>query len=121
MTMQTIRHGRGYIHMTTTGNDTTYRAQDQDGQTKECGTNLRAAQAWCQRYQGHKNWNHWNVSLWIANEYPLYQLAVDALRRGRNLEHATTIFLREVGTTRTPDGGHYSRVAVRAALESVRD
>ena len=26
-------------------------------------------------YNGHKNWNHWNVSLWINNDYGLYETA----------------------------------------------
>ena len=27
------------------------------------------------RYNGHKNWNHWNVSLWINNDEGLYRMA----------------------------------------------
>ena len=26
-------------------------------------------------YNGWKNWNTWNVALWIGNEYPLYQVS----------------------------------------------
>ena len=35
------------------------------------------------RYNGHKNWNHWNVSLWINNDEGLYRMAKDAIRRRR--------------------------------------
>src|ERR1700690_2594170 len=28
------------------------------------------------KYQGHKNWNHWNVALWIASDEPMYRLAL---------------------------------------------
>ena len=31
-------------------------------------------------YQGHKNWNHWNVSLWINNDEALYNMAVEFMR-----------------------------------------
>lgn len=33
------------------------------------------------KYQGHKNWNHWNVSLWINNDEGLYKLARECIRR----------------------------------------
>ena len=32
-------------------------------------------------YNGHKNWNYWNVSLWINNDEGLYNLAIQAKRR----------------------------------------
>ena len=31
-------------------------------------------------YEGWKNYASWNVSLWINNEYPLYQSAVDFMK-----------------------------------------
>ena len=31
-------------------------------------------------YNGHKNWNHWNVSLWINNDEGLYLCARDHVR-----------------------------------------
>ena len=30
-------------------------------------------------YNGHKNYNHWNVSLWINNDEWLYRLLVTYL------------------------------------------
>ena len=24
-------------------------------------------------YNGHKNWNHWNVSLWLYNDEAMYR------------------------------------------------
>lgn len=70
-------------------------------------------------YQGHKNRNHWNVSLWIDNDYGLYSMALAVLseRRGKNwAARAMLISLREKGITHTPDGAPYTYSSVRAAL-----
>lgn len=69
-------------------------------------------------YNGHKNWNHWNVSLWINNDEGIYNLARSA-RRGNRSDAAAREFiatLADVGITRTPDGAPYSVSAVRAAM-----
>lgn len=71
-------------------------------------------------YNGHKNWNHWNVSLWIDNEESLYRLAQEAIRTNRafgrsNRAAAVDWFLRSV-SDKTPDGAPYSKSAVRAAM-----
>ena len=31
-------------------------------------------------YNGHKNWTHWNVSLWINNDEGLYLHARELIR-----------------------------------------
>lgn len=31
------------------------------------------------RYNGHKNWNHWNVSLWINNDEGLAELRAEGV------------------------------------------
>lgn len=72
------------------------------------------------KYQGHKNWNHWNVSLWINNNENLYLHALELIRgdklnrdaaAGRMLSN-----LREMGITHTPDGAPYSKSSIRAAM-----
>lgn len=69
-------------------------------------------------YQGHKNWNHWNVSLWIANDEGLYNLAREAIRRCRN-KTAAACYMMEVLPEKTPDGAPYSISSLRAALREL--
>lgn len=69
-------------------------------------------------YQGHRSWNAWNVSLYIANEESLYFTAVACLRRTKTPGAATRAFFRETGLhgTRTPDGAVYNHLCVKLAL-----
>lgn len=71
------------------------------------------------RYNGHKNYNHWNVALWLANDEGLYRLARECKREHRAAGPAARAFidtLAQAGTTCTPDGAPYSLSAVRAAI-----
>ena len=68
-------------------------------------------------YNGHKNWNHWNVSLWINNDQCLYERARELARRS-NRETAVKQFLNEL-PTHTPDGAPYSISSVRAAMRDI--
>lgn len=69
-------------------------------------------------YNGHKNWNHWNVSLWINNDANLYHMAKEFA------EQDTRVFavlgflswLEGQGITHTPDGAPYSVSSIRAAM-----
>lgn len=67
------------------------------------------------KYNGHKNWNHWNVSLWINNDEGLYNLAIDCVKRAGNKDKAAVLFMGYC-PTRTPDGAPYSISSVRAAM-----
>jgi hypothetical protein len=71
------------------------------------------------KYNGHKNWNHWNVSLWINNDEGLYNLARNHVKYGRTKVNAAKRLLNELlesGYSKTPDGAPYSLSSVRAAL-----
>lgn len=71
------------------------------------------------KYNGHKNWNHWNVSLWINNDENLYDFARECVRYASSRAAAAQSmldYLREVGTTHTPDGAPYSVSSIRAAM-----
>jgi hypothetical protein len=71
------------------------------------------------RFNGHKNWNHWNVSLWINNDEGLYNTARSFVRQCQTRDAAAYAFLRDLadlGITKTPDGAPYSLSSVRAAM-----
>jgi hypothetical protein len=68
-------------------------------------------------YNGHKNYAHWNVSLWLHNDESLYRLMQDCLRRTRNRDEAAYCILNALSTDRTPDGVKWTFAAVRAALK----
>lgn len=72
-------------------------------------------------FNGHPSWNAWNVSLWIGNDEGLYNLALDCIRRASNKGAAARLFIREVGTGKTPDGANYSERSVRHALAGLED
>lgn len=70
-------------------------------------------------YNGHKNWQYWNVALWIGNDEGLYNLARDCRRQGHNLSQAAELFLQSVGTEQTPDGAKWTKSAVSAAIQDL--
>lgn len=71
-------------------------------------------------YNGHKNWNHWNVSIWIYNDEGLYRMALEHLRNcsGPRKRAARNMLdeLEEYGIRKTPDGAHYSVSSIAAAM-----
>ena len=74
------------------------------------------------KYNGHKNYNYWNVSLWIANDEGLYRLALDCIRESANRTEAAERFLDMVtdpqvgGKDTTPDGVKWTKSAIRAGM-----
>ena len=73
-------------------------------------------------YNGHKNWNYWNVALWIANDEGLYRFAKDCLRSHRNRRGAARAFVQDMndwGDGTTPDGARYTIANVYAAMEDL--
>lgn len=72
-------------------------------------------------YNGHKNRNHWNVSLWLNNDQGLYAMAKEWTTPGcgLTLEQQARGMLHELeteGTTHTPDGVRYTVTTLKAAL-----
>ena len=78
-------------------------------------------------YQGHRSYNAWNISLWIANDEPLYRFALDCLERktvkGKtpNLRHATNRFMENYEGDKTPDGVLYTWTNVNLALAGLNE
>lgn len=70
-------------------------------------------------YNGHKNWNYWNVALWIGNDEGLYNLARGYRRRCKTKKQAAALIkqdLEGLGIYKTPDGAPYSLGAIEAAI-----
>ena len=86
------------------------------------------------KFNGHKNWNHWNVSLWINNEKPLYSEAVNCIKTAKGytangalrvygvkksgLDLAAYLLMHSL-PPQTPDGAKYSYSSVRAAIRGL--
>jgi hypothetical protein len=69
-------------------------------------------------YNGHKNWNHWNVSLWINNDEGLYRLAQQFKREHRSRREAAKAFMDTISAMwdKTPDGAPWSVSSVYHAM-----
>lgn len=73
-------------------------------------------------YNGHKNWQYWNVSLWINNDESLYSMALEQMRRTTNKTLAAERMLEKLkaaGITKTPDGAAYSVPTIRAVMRGM--
>lgn len=82
-------------------------------------TNITPEHKTMAKYNGHKNWNHWNVSLWLNNDEGLYREALCYIRQCEGKPLASIKMYRslvEAGITHTPDGAPYSVTTIRAAM-----
>ena len=71
---------------------------------------------------GHKNWNHWNVHLWITNDEGLYRAAREAVEMAHNKDRAASAYMRwlkSLNIHETPDGAPYTQTSVRAAMRDL--
>ena len=76
------------------------------------------------KYNGYKNWNHWNVSLWLNNDEYLYSIMLNMARcykfSGRDAQARHTLErLKDEGITHTPDGAPYSVSSIRSAMVGI--
>ena len=107
-----------------------YKATRRDGMTGNFSS-VKEAKRWITMYNGHKNWNHWNVSLWINNDEGLYNLARKSIRIAPTRLLAAKYMLQDLkagvampneergNTPKTPDGAPYSISSIRAAMRGM--
>ena len=65
-------------------------------------------------YNGHPNYNAWNVALWISNDEGLYRWAIE-LKRDHGSAKAAEIMLAELPRN-TPDGIPWTKTNLRRAI-----
>ncbi len=70
------------------------------------------------KYNGHRSWNAWNVSLWINNDEGLYNRAVELAQQHGIARGARKLF-QELEGERTPDGAVYNLTCVREAMREI--
>ena len=68
--------------------------------------------------QGHKNWTHWNVSLWLNNDEAVYRLA-HSLASQYGIGVGAVKMAQAMRGEKTPDGAPYHTTAVRAAMRGI--
>ena len=68
-------------------------------------------------YNGHKNWAHWNVSLWLNNDETLYRRMRTLCQVYDRAKAANK--LQSQLPEKTPDGASYSISAIRAAMRGI--
>lgn len=73
------------------------------------------------KYNGHKNWNHWNVSLWINNDESLFILATVCVSSTSTRRDAAEMFLDHeyIHHGKTPDGAPYTISSIIAAMRGL--
>ena len=70
-------------------------------------------------YNGNKNYNAWNVSLWINKDQGLYNMAKNYIEDYGNRNVAAEQMVQaliEDGFTETPDGVKYTKTNIRLAM-----
>lgn len=69
-------------------------------------------------YNGFPSWNQWNVSLWINNDEWLYKFCRGMVSR-HGYDKAVRFIYREIGDSKTPDGGIYNLTSIRGAIRNI--
>lgn len=68
-------------------------------------------------YNGHKNYDYWNVALWLYNDEGLYNLVSEYIGDTSTTAYAAAERLYYELPERTPDGVTYTIDNIQAAIE----
>ena len=75
------------------------------------------------KYNGHRNWNHWNIALCVDNEYETYKRVKFLLGRKHitkdEIASVLLIEFRNRWGEETPDGAPFTFTGVRAFLTGI--
>lgn len=77
------------------------------------------------KYNGHKTWAYWNVSLWIGNDEGLYEMAQECIDTTESRPAAAEQMLRLLQQSQntvvpeTPDGAYYSKDKIKSAMRGM--
>lgn len=71
------------------------------------------------KYNGHRSWRAWNVSLWFNNDERLYATMQRAICSHPNKDAAARYLARVLEGNRTPDGAPYTYSTIRLAMRGV--
>lgn len=71
-------------------------------------------------YNGHPNWQLWNVTLWISGDEQFYFYVISLIEQ-HGVKRATELLSEELRGQSTPDGARYTKASVGYALSSLVD
>jgi len=71
-------------------------------------------------HNGHKNWNRWNVSLWLMNDEGLYRQVEQAISDLPTLDAVARTLAAQLKGKSTPDGAPYALASIRAAIRGMK-
>ena len=66
---------------------------------------------------GYRNWNHYNVSLWMHNDRALYRMMISTVQDSGTLEQAIVSVYNELKGGKTQDCAPFTLAAIREAME----
>lgn len=73
-----------------------------------------------EEYNGHKNWNCWNVSLWANNDEYIYRIFTSSLREWGVIK-AAEVLTEYFQDVKTPDGATYDSEAITQTLKGMEE
>ena len=68
-------------------------------------------------FNGHKDWNHWNVALRLFNDEPNYRWMQHCVASTLTLDSAARLMVDQMQEKQTPDGAPYNFSTFRAAID----